>query len=382
MENLTENKKLNTIVIQEKLQQKGFTQADLAEKVGVSKESVSQWLKGTKFPRPLKLLKMAQVLKMTFSEMINKIAPINEPIVAFRVKAHRKATEEYIENAKYMGRLLEEIVPFLPFDKYSRPPSLIDPKLNYEYIHKITADIRKQIGAETNPIINFGNLISFFYDLHAVIIPVFWGDKHNHENALHIYTPASMTTWIYLNLDSKIHDFKFWMAHELGHVKAPTLIGEEGEDFADAFASSLLIDISTAQEIVMHLNSLPNKSTQITYILDEAKRLAVSPITVYLEAKQFAEKNDQTIVDLTSNQEIYKATTNFAKNTKTIAQILLNNKEPSAAEYLSIPETYFKSPIFTAMRQYLKAQGKSAGYVQNVLNISIGDAQYLYEELC
>ena len=95
--------------------------------------------------------------------------------------------------------------------------------------------------------IRFEHLIGFFNELQAVIIPVLWGNKENHENALHIYLPASMTTWIYLNLDCRIHDFKFWMAHELGHIHAPTLQSEAGEDFADAFAGALLVPHELAE---------------------------------------------------------------------------------------------------------------------------------------
>jgi len=37
-----------------------------------------------------------------------------------------------------------------------------------------------------------------------------------------------------------IHDFKFWMAHELGHCLSPSLTGEDAEDFADGFVGALL----------------------------------------------------------------------------------------------------------------------------------------------
>lgn len=55
------------------------------------------------------------------------------------------------------------------------------------------------------------------------------------------FLPESDTTWVYLNLDTNVHDLKFWMAHELGHCLSPSLTGTEvAEDFADAFAGALL----------------------------------------------------------------------------------------------------------------------------------------------
>ena len=43
---------------------------------------------------------------------------------------------------------------------------------------------------------------------------------------------------VLINLDTHAHDFKFWMAHELGHAKAPDLRGDDAENFADMFAGA------------------------------------------------------------------------------------------------------------------------------------------------
>jgi Zn-dependent peptidase ImmA (M78 family) len=53
------------------------------------------------------------------------------------------------------------------------------------------------------------------------------GEKKRHENALHILLPAEKVTFIYLNLDTHLEDFKFWMAHELAHVYTPELAGKD-----------------------------------------------------------------------------------------------------------------------------------------------------------
>lgn len=56
-----------------------------------------------------------------------------------------------------------------------------------------------QLG-ETEPI-HFQHLINHYRKAQAVIIPVMWGRKTKHQNALHIHLPDSRTTWVYLNLD-------------------------------------------------------------------------------------------------------------------------------------------------------------------------------------
>ena len=376
------NKELNIEKITEKLELMGLSQSKLASELDVSRESVSKWLKNEKFPRPEKLLRLAQILQLSFDEIVIRLTQEEEPVIAFRKKGRHKISKDYIGSAKHMGSLLEKLVPYLPFDSLSRPPSLIDPNLDYEYIHKVTQELRKEIGAIGKSAIPFESLISYFSQFHAVIIPVFWGRKDQHENALHIYLPKTMTTWIYLNLDSRIHDFKFWMAHELGHVKAPDLKGDEAEDFADAFAGALLIEEETAKNEYLQLLRLRAIPKQINRLKETASKLIVSPLTVYYEINKYARYVNRPEIDLEKNQEIYRATTVFNRQFNTVSQALFNNKRPTAFEYISCPRKLFQSPFFEALRSYLRENKKSAGFIQTILNLPLEDAHYLYEELC
>lgn len=101
------------------------------------------------------------------------------------------------------------------------PPVLKEPRLTYEYVERVAGAIRAEIGLDAPDVLDFEHLIHRFRELQTVLIPVLWGARDRHENALHIHLPESATTWVYLNLDSEVHDFKFWMAHELAHVLAP-----------------------------------------------------------------------------------------------------------------------------------------------------------------
>ena len=376
------DKELNIKNITEKLEAMGLTQSKLASELGVSRQIISSWMKKEKFPRPEKLLRLAKILKLSFDEIVVRIVTEEEPLIAFRKKGRHKISKDYIESAKYMGSLLEKLVPYLPFDRFSRPPSLIDPNQRYEYIHQVTKEIRKEIGATGTSEIPFQSLISFFNQYRAVIIPVFWGNRDQHENALHIYLPKTMTTWIYLNLDSRIHDFKFWMAHELGHVKSPDLKGNDGEDFADAFAGALLVDQETAENEYIQMHQLRTIPKQINRLKEIAEKLVVSPLTVYYEINKYARHINEPEIDLETNKTIYKATTVFNKRFHTVSEYLFENKKPTAAEYMSCSKKSFQSPFFEALISFLKDDKKSAGFIQNLLNLPLADAHYLYEELC
>ena len=217
----------------------GLTQTAIAEALHVSKEAVSQWLNAKSFPRPNKLLQLGKLLDLSFDELVIKEDPY-APKVAFRKMKGRKTKDHHIEKAQEMGCFLRHLAPLLPFDTLEMPPFLKAPTCNYDYLCQVTAKVRHDINLSATETVDFNHLIRRFRDLQAVIVPVLWGSKNRHENAVHIYLPDSQSTWVYLNLDVNVHDFKFWMAHELGHCLSPLLSGDEAEDFADAFAGALL----------------------------------------------------------------------------------------------------------------------------------------------
>lgn len=379
----TAMKKLNVKLVKQRLEELGLSPSSLADKIGTSKQTVSNWLTEKKFPRPARLLKLATILKLTFNEIVIQEVSPSEPIVAFRKKGSHKITSEYIDDAKDKGYLLEHLVDYLPFDNLSTPPVLKNPTLEYNYIHQVANQVRKDIGKKTNEKIEFSDLIDLFIENHAVIIPVFGGHKQNHENALHIFLPTSMTTWVFLNLDSKAHDFKFWMAHELGHVKAPSLRDEDGEDFADKFAGSLLVSKELAESEYRYAQQLSTSHAQLSRIIEVAKDLLISPLTVYLEVNRYAENTNKPKIDLESDKSIYKATNHFCSQYLNVAETVFEGQlPPSPKTYIEKCEKLFKTPIFEALKQYLRDQRKSSSYLQSIMSLAPVDAQALFEEIC
>lgn len=368
---------LNIETLSRQAESLGHNQSSIAKALGVSRETISQWFKQEKYPRPDKLLKLARLLELTFSDLVSRLPAPNEPVVAFRKKGAHKITPEYVEQAKDMGRILETLVPYLPFDDLAQPATLRKPVNQYEYVHKAAKRIREQIGVQAADEIHFEKLIDFFGKLHAVLIPVHWGHKDKHENALHIHLPESHTTWIYLNLDCKLHDFKFWMSHELGHVLAPQLEGDTGEDFAEAFAGALLVPRELAEDEYAKLSRIPVVGAQVNRIKDIAERLVISPVTVFMEINKFASWSNQPALTF----DIHGAAANFNKSFKPVSDLLFGTKEPSAARYVASAKESFNSPFFDVLKKHVKSRHKTASFIQSLLNIPFIDAQNVYEEL-
>lgn len=366
---------LNTAKIATTMREKGLSQADIAAAMSVSREAVSKWMRGTSTPRAGRILRLTRILDLSFDDIYEK-SQQSEPVVAFRKKGSAKTTAAHNERAKDMGFLLKGLVDHLPFDTLAHPASLINPQATVEYAGKAAADIRSRMSLSTD-VVDFTNIIQFFAEVHTVIVPVMWGKKDQHENALHIYLPDSMTTWVYLNLDVNIMDFKFWMAHELAHVKAPTLPEPDAEIFADMFASELLFPIRIAERYAAGMQRIDSGGILITKIQEIATEFLISPITVLSQLNRVAETRGLAKFEI----NIHPSTTNFNKRFLDLSKTLFGTSEPAPSSFVRISRDAFRTSFFDVLRSYLRETRKEASFVQRVLNIGPIDAKNLHSAL-
>jgi transcriptional regulator with XRE-family HTH domain len=377
-------KRLNTEKAREAIEKAGLTQTAIAEKLDVSREAVSQWLSDKSFPRPNKLLQLGKLLNLGFAELVIKNDPF-APKIAFRKMKGTKTKDHHIEKAQEMGRFLRQLVSYLPFDTLQMPPVLKSPSCDYEYLRKVTTKVRKDINLGATDNIDFKHLIRRFSELQAVVVPVLWGSKQRHENAVHIFLPDSQSTWVYLNLDTNIHDFKFWMAHELGHCLSPSLAGDEAEDFADAFAANLLYPHELAASAYDSINRQRTAATKINHVIELADQLVISPYTVLGQVNKYAVAVGKSEIGL--GKTFPGAVTNFNKKYKNLSETLFGDvtldeqQKPSARDYISKSEEVFETPFFELLRKYLRQHNKGSGFIQTVLDMPLLDARSIYAEL-
>lgn len=370
-------KRLNIEALREALRDKGLSAAAVADKLDVSREAVSKWLNGESVPRPDKLLRLGSLLSMGFGDLMVRDEP-NAPVVAFRRMKGTKTKIGHYEHAREMGRLLQQLVPFLPFDTLKVPPTFKSPCCDYEYIRRATMAVREDMHVELNEPIDFTHLIKRFGELQTVLIPVLWGRKNRHENAVHIFLPQSGTTWVYLNLDVNAHDFKFWMAHELGHTLTPDLQGDDGEDFADEFAAALLFPHELAEQAYNEMHGKAQQD-QINAIKVWAQKLLISPYHVYCRVNEYA--RHQRLPKLTLDTVIHPITTKFNEAYKNVTETLFGDERPAPVAYIKTAREYFESPCFEVLGQYLRKSDRGPGFVQTVLDIAMLDAKAIHAEL-
>jgi transcriptional regulator with XRE-family HTH domain len=363
--------------LRQALQARGWTQKNLATELDVTAQAVTNWMKGADFPRPDKLLKLATTLKLGFSELV--VSPEeNQPVIAFRKKGGAKTTDAHIFKAIAMGSLLKALVPFLP-DLRSLRAHISSPSIQYEALQATAAEVRTRIGLGGQAVLSYEHLIDQFGSNGAVIVPVLWGEKKNHKNALHILLPQEQVTFIFLNLDTRLEDFKFWMAHELAHVYTPDLAGsEQGEDFADALAGALLFPKTLAEAAYRHAVRQGTPAGEMRELQRQAAAHSISLFSVFREIDNYAKA--QGLPALRCKETDIHAVRNSQRG-KLVSEILFEPTPPEPAAYIAAATNVFRSTFFTALQRMIKTRGTGDGYVQQIMDIPMQDAAALYGEL-
>lgn len=370
--------------VQSRLDELGWNQTRLAEHLGLTRAAVSKWLTGKAFPRPAELLKLGNALGLGFKDLVSSGPMTPEPLIAFRRRAGTVTTSEHSDRAREMGRLLERLVPFLGHDPFTTPVRLKKPVLDYDYLQGLVTKIRLELGLDPAKPIDFGDLIGKFAEMQAVLVPVMWGKRNRHENALHIYLPGSQTTWIFLNLDSELHDFKFWMAHELGHVLSVSLLETQdidaAEDFADAFAGSLLFPQAAAEKWIAAYHRAKSPKGRVGVLLDAAKEYVISPFSIYKELEKLAGAS-RVALEAIDQSLLHAEIASFNARFKTISQILFDGSRPLADHYMRKSMETFATPVFKALGDCHQRAPLSESMISRMLDIPLVDAKEIKSAL-
>lgn len=371
------SKVINVEALRAALTQRGWTQTQLADAVGVSAQSVTNWLKGKDFPRPPTLLKLATTLRLGFDQLVASIDE-GQPVVAFRKKAGTKTTDEHVAKASAIGMLLKPLVPFLP-EMQALRTFITSPSIDHQRLQVLASQTRTRLGVGEQAVLGYEQLIGEFKSSGAVLVPVLWGAKQRHENALHLRLPREDVTFAFLNLDTRLEDFKFWMAHELAHVYTPQLAGtDEGEDFADAFAAALLFPEPCAEAAYREATRATTAEGEIRNLTKQAIEHEISLNTVYQQVKRYAQA--AKLPGLRVPEHTIHAVRNSGTR-QLVSEALFDPMPPEPRLYVAACKQIFQSDFFDALTRMIREKGTGPSYVQQVLDASLQDAIALHEEL-
>lgn len=369
-------KTLNVELLETSSKEHGFNQTAIAKQLGVTRAAVSKWMNGQSFPRPAELLKLGKLLELSFQELVLTPKIQDEPLVAFRKRGSCKTTSHHIDRAKKMGNALSHVVPYLDIDPFRGPQTLKNPSTDYDYLQALALRLRQEMNVGETDVIKFENLIDHFHQTQAILIPVMWGKKTAHENAIHIHLPESKTTWIYLNLDVILHDFKFWIAHELGHALTLVMLTrneiDAAEEFADAFSGALLFPEAIASSAFEEYSAQPTNTKRIACLMRYAALHVISPNSVYKEIQSYASAKGLEIIELTGNSLFTKIAA-FNKQYSLVSKLLFD-ATPSANLFMRVAGEEFKTQFYKALSDYTSKTDPGRSRLSTLLGVSPMDA--------
>jgi|JI10StandDraft_1071094.scaffolds.fasta_scaffold25727_3 Zn-dependent peptidase ImmA (M78 family)/transcriptional regulator with XRE-family HTH domain len=370
---------LNTDYISKKMQESALNNQTIAETLKISKQAVSDWFKGKKLPSPKHLLGLAKILNSSLAEIISLNAP--EPIVAFRKSGNSIKKAHHFDSAQNTGKLLRRLVPFLP-GVLTKPPVLLNPDTRIEAIREYAKAIRNELNVSTKEPVSEKQMIELFHIYKAILIPVLWGKQKDHDNALHVYLPDSMTTWIFLNLDTPKNDFLFWMAHEFAHLYSTELISrniDTSEKFADQFATELLFPIEVAKDTFNKIQSIKNEGLKVNLIKKIAKERCISPITIDKQLKAYAVANHVKPIEL---KAIFGAAKKLNQEFPSVSESLHIKPEMKPEKLIETLRSHFNTPLYDALKTYLESdESVSDRFISSILQTSFWDSKSIYEYL-
>lgn len=185
--------------------------------------------------------------------------------------------------------------------------------------------------------------IPFFRKHGTIFIPVLWGE--NGDNALHVCLADGETHFIYINLEKKLSDFKFWLVHELSHIITPEMSESDADTFADLFASVFLYPEPCAKRLYARILPKEDVGYKINCIIEEASAYAISPITVFKQLNAYANAYDKPILQF----EIFGAAQNYTKTVKHVSEVLFEEDQPAVEKYISVSKNVFGDAFWNAL---------------------------------
>lgn len=383
-------KRLNLPRVEEAMSLLGLNNSKLSESMAVSRTIVGEWLAGKKFPRPDKLIRLGLTLKLRHDELVVDSSPLCA-VVNFRKKAQRAIGSEHFVCGVRIALLLDEVAEFLTDEPIETPPTLKKPQADYAYVQKVALRVRERLGRSSTDRVKYDDMVRLLEMYDVIPVPVFWGKNSEREHdahCMHVQSPRSKREWVYINLDSLVFDFKFWVAHEIGHVLTVDSCTEDiSEKFADMFAQAFLFSEQAASAAYDSLVKLSAPELVIN-LISISSELDIAPYTVYKSVNAYAVSKN--IPELQKIGRSYAVIKRFVDNHSTLFANLNVKKGqglvPTAGmlepkEYVKVSEKYFRTCFFKALRAYLEENDKGPGFVKSILDIHSVDAKELYTYL-
>jgi len=228
----------------------------LAEKLGISKQAISQYENGIQTPKPEVMVRMSEILNLPFNFFLRESYPIEENIIFFRsLSSTTKITRvEARPKLKWLKEIVDYLRNFFVFPEINMPSITLDKNpiyLTAEEIEQIATQCRKYWGlgngviSDTVLLLENNGVIVTRSELSSMKMDAF-SEWSLNDNTPYVFLIANKNCAVRSRYD---------LAHELGHLVLHKSIRKTDfslksefnliEEQADRFAGAFLLPSET-----------------------------------------------------------------------------------------------------------------------------------------
>lgn len=313
----------NGVNIKTIAKEKGITLKQLAADIGVSRQSVNDWIKG-QLPKGSHLVTLCQLLETTPNAFFKLEINSGITIPVHRARGVAKVTPERQE---FAYELAKEYSVFFRNIQEPRIVPVIRAKERNEASAKSLAQLlRDRAKASRNEPIALEETFRLMENLgiHVII-----KDFPETIKVYAFYTNIHSYRVVFVDYKTNIIDLIFALLHESIHAirdeeHIESMYDKAEEDFCDLVANYIQFPASYIEFVHSSISELPKKSYQV----NQLKKFGGKHFhALYGLVKQIKKSYPEFSLD------IYGADTNFKKDFRSIGEVLFAGNDPK--EYLN-----------------------------------------------
>ncbi len=166
-----EQKRLDVAKVEKRMAEEGLSASDVARKLNVSRETVSNWLAGDHLPRPGHLIRLGMTLSLTYEELILGAAPYVDPQVCVLVGLPGRAAKAVVEQVNDDAGQLVTVACFLLAKPVLSLQPLLAPSLSPAHLDDTARAVRSLLGLTPQDGLNASHFLRLLQCLGAHVTP-------------------------------------------------------------------------------------------------------------------------------------------------------------------------------------------------------------------
>jgi hypothetical protein len=155
---------------------------------------------------------------------------------------------------------------------------------------------------------------------------------------------------------------------------------DQAEDFAEGFAGALLYPESAAENGFKAYKRQRTEQSRLAHIFAAAKEYTISPLSIYLELKNYARAHDEPFTGI-EPKWLHAEITGFNKRFPTLSEFLFDGDQPTADQFMRVAQEQFGTDFFKAFAQYIREREPSPSTIAGILSVSPMDARAYQDAL-